>query len=252
MKDRVVVVTGAGSGVGAAVARLLASQEALLVLVGRRLDALERTTRSLTNSTRSIVVSTDLADDGSAADIAERAVAAFGRIDGLVNSAALSAKSNLADLSVDELIQLYRVNAIAPVAMTQACLPGLRLSDAPSVVNLSSALSVIPKLDQLAYGMSKAALEYATRALAHGLAHDRIRVNAVAPGPVETPMHDGLYENLESAYAQMASTTLAGRIGQPDEVARWVVDLLSPESSWVTGAIVRVDGGRTIWPPGAA
>ena len=247
-----VVVTGAGGGIGAATARLLAEAGTSLVLVGRSRGALEETVASLPAGAAVVVHSADVSSASDCRAIARTATETFGRIDGIVNSAGVSMRSPLEELSHGDLARTYEVNAIGPVQLTLSCLDGLRASASPSVVMLSSALAVVPKADQLAYGMSKAALEYATRALAHGLAQYGIRVNAIAPGPVASPIHDTLFDDLEAAYARMSATTLVGRLGNVDEVATWVTKLLDPSSAWVTGSVIRVDGGRTVWPITAA
>ena len=117
---------------------------------------------------------------------------------------------------------------------------------------MSSSVGSIVKPSNLLYGMTKAAMEYFTRAAAYELADDGIRVNCIAPGPVDTPIHETWADDLEAAYADLARRIPLGRMGEPDDIAHWVWSLVAAESRWTTGNVIHVDGGQVLGLPEAA
>jgi NAD(P)-dependent dehydrogenase (short-subunit alcohol dehydrogenase family) len=243
----VAVVTGAGSGIGAATARLLAREGWDVSLVGRRRDALEAVADDVRAAgATAIVVPADLADPDAPAAVVDATTAAAGRIDGLVANAATISHHPLGEWSVTRFDEHLAVNVRAPFFLIQAALPWLRAAPSPSVVTISSSSGTLVRPTQCVYGMSKAALEYVTRSLAAELAPDRIRLNCIAPGPVDTPIHATWADDLEAAYVWLADQVPLGRIGTADELARWIVLLLSPAASFVTGAVIPVDGGQVL------
>jgi NAD(P)-dependent dehydrogenase (short-subunit alcohol dehydrogenase family) len=242
-----IVVTGAGSGIGAAAARLLAAADVSVVLVGRRARLLRQVADAIGDQGgRACCVPADLADPASPARIIEAALEAFGRVDGLVNNAAVCRHFALAEWGVAEFDEHVATNVRAPYFLIQAALPSLQESPVRSVVNVSSSSGTLRLAGQSVYGMTKSALDYLTQSLAGELAPARIRVNCIAPGPVDTPIHATWADDLEEAYRWLASQVPLGRIGDPAEVARWIALLLSPVSSFMTGAVIPLDGGQVI------
>src|SRR6516225_9705880 len=138
------------------------------------------------------------------------------------------------------------VNVRAPFFLVQAALPALRESPVRSVVNISSSSGILRRVGQSVYGMTKSALDYLTQTLAGELAPLGVRVNGIAPGPIDTPIHATWADDLDEAYRWLESQVPLGRIGDPAEVACWIALLLSPVSSFMTGAVIPLDGGQVI------
>jgi C-7 ketoreductase len=249
--ERVAVVTGAGTGIGAETTRLLAARGHTVVLVGRRRELLDEMARSLPEA-RAIVVPADLADPDVPREVVSAVRAATGRLDVLVNNAAAFVLRPFGSYDLQDVDRILATNIRAPFFLVQEALPLLEASETPVVVNVSSAAAVMYRPQQAAYALAKAALEHLTKQLAAELAPRRIRVVGVRPGPVDTPLHEGVADDPTSRLAQLGAMVPLGRVGRPEEVARWIGHLVDPEAAWVTGAIVEVDGGRVLGPPEAS
>jgi NAD(P)-dependent dehydrogenase (short-subunit alcohol dehydrogenase family) len=246
---RAALVTGAGSGIGAAAARLLSANGCAVALVGRRDGPLQEVAEGLE---RAEVVVADLAERDAPQRVVEAVLAAFGRLDVVVNNAAVIQNGPFDDFTLDQFDRHVAVNLRAPFFLTQAALPALRRAESPAVVNVSSSVASIVKPGTTLYSVSKAGLEYLTRANALELAQWGIRVNCVAPGPVDTPIHATYMDDVEEGYGDLARRIPLGRMGQVDDVARWIWWLASPETEWTTGNVVHVDGGQVLGIPEAA
>lgn len=243
---KVTIVTGAGSGIGAAAARLLASRGHAVVLVGRRAEALEEVAATIAAAGgTALCIPADLADPAVPALIVERAVASFGGITGLVNNAATIKTMPLADYPLPVIDAHWAVNIRAPFLLIQAALPWL-LQSKGAVVNISSSSGTIVRSGQSLYGMTKAALEYLTRSFAGEFARQGVRVNAIAYGPVDTPIHRTWATDLGAAYAWLREQVPLGRIGTAEEAAWFIGLLLSDEAGWLTGVVLPVDGGQAL------
>ncbi|HUL05642.1 MAG TPA: SDR family oxidoreductase [Candidatus Acidoferrum sp.] len=242
----VAIVTGAGTGIGAAAAKRLAANGWNVVLVGRRAALLDQVAAEIEKKGgRALAVPADLAEAAAAGQVVQRAAAAFGAIDALVNNAAVIKVLPLADYTTEILDQHWAVNIRAPFLLIQAALPHLKARGG-AVVNISSSSGTILRPGQSVYGMTKHALEYLSRSLAGELAPHRIRINALALGPVDTPIHQTWATDLKAAYEWLAGQVPLGRIATAEEIARWIEILVSPESSWMTGAVIPLDGGQVL------
>ena len=250
LRERVAIVTGAGSGIGAAAAHLLAARGIEVVLVGRREDRLQAVAAEIDAAGgRAFPVVADLAEPRAPWAVVDAVLQARGRLDVIVNNAATYRLKPIESFTLEDFDDVMATNLRAPFFLVQAALPALRESPAAVVVNVSSAAAVMYRRDQTLSGLAKAALEHMTMNMAAELAPDRIRVACVRPGPVLTDFHLAA-ENPEERVRLLEKLVPLGRMGQPEDVARWIDHLVDVEADWVTGAVISVDGGRVLGPPG--
>jgi NAD(P)-dependent dehydrogenase (short-subunit alcohol dehydrogenase family) len=248
LEGDVVVITGASSGIGAASAIRLSDVGAKVALVGRdegRLQELEHLIRERDGLARSI--SMDLSIEGSGDSLVAEVHDLLGNIDVLVHCAGLYRRGPLSEASLEDFDLQWRINTRFPYALTQAALPDLTPGGRVIFVTSKAGRAGLP--DRAAYGATKAATEMQMRALANELAPQDVRVNAVAPGFIATPMNEALRSD-QSMVDYIESITPAGRLGRPEEVAAAVLWLASSESEFVYGQSIGVDGGYPTPPNG--
>ncbi|MCX3063879.1 SDR family NAD(P)-dependent oxidoreductase [Streptomyces beihaiensis] len=242
---RTVLVTGAGTGIGRATAHAFAARGCHVVAVGRRPEPLARTAAYDTGLITPLVA--DITAQDGPARVVRGALEAAGRggIDVLVNNAGVTNADSLRTCTRTSVESLLATNLLAPVLLTQAALPALERTRGV-IVNVTTAVGQRGWPGNSLYAAGKAALDTLTRSWAVELAPLGIRVVAVAPGAVETPIadHAGFPPERRAAIRewQMRNTPL-GRVGRPEEVAGAITYLASPEASYVTGVILPVDGG---------
>ena len=245
--DKTFLITGAGSGIGAATAVLAAARGARVALVGRRSTALEQTAEAVRDSggQPAFVVPADLTESADVDNAATNVLDHLGGIDGLVNNAGIGRFAPIADAETKDLQYMFDLHVRGPVQLIQRFLPSLRARSG-SIVNVTSCAGDLAAPSRAFYGATKAAMNHLTRSLAIELAPD-IRVTAILPGPVDTPIYDRVGmspETLRRFRADLEAMTPMGRFGKSEEVAEWVCHLLEDSASWVTGVLLPIDGGR--------
>jgi len=249
MKGRVAIVTGGGTGIGAAVVRMLAARGVHCVInYATSKDDAEALAAEV--GERAIAVQADIVEDSQCRALAKAATDAFGRIDFLVNNAGRTKFANHEDLDAleaEDFVDIYRLNAIAPFQMIRACAPVLREGDASAVVNVASVAGMFGIGSSVAYAASKGALITMTTSLARVLA-PAIRVNAVAPGYVGTGWFEKRLgeEGFARLNARIASATPMAMAAGPDDIAAPIVMLLDPASRVITGECLVLDAGAQL------
>jgi NAD(P)-dependent dehydrogenase (short-subunit alcohol dehydrogenase family) len=242
-----VIVTGATSGIGRAVADAFGRQGADIVLVGRnQLELAQAPAEIVTSGGRSVTCAADVTAADAPERIVRAALDAFGRIDVLVNAAGIIATGTVETTTDEAWDEMMAVNVRAPFRLMRAAAPHLAASRG-TVVNVSSVNGLRAFAGVLAYNVSKAALDHLTRCAALEMAPHGVRVNAVNPGVTVTNLHrrSGMNDTQYAAFLERSKETHPlGRPGRPDEVADLVVFLASDRAAWMTGETIPIDGGR--------
>ncbi|OMI39580.1 SDR family NAD(P)-dependent oxidoreductase [Streptomyces sparsogenes] len=235
------LITGGGTGIGRATAQRFADAGAEVLIVGRTAERLAETAEGRPRI-RTFVA--DVAEPDAPDDVVAAAVEAFGRIDVLVNNAAITRPAPLGAIDRKVAEEQLATNLLAPVFLTQHALPHLETGAA--IVNVTSNPPHYGWRDNSVYGSTKVALDFLTHTWAVELAQRGIRVLSVAPGITATPVlsHAGVpEERIVAMGKELRARIPLGRIAQPGEIAWWIVNATRPEAGYLTGTIIRVDGG---------
>jgi len=237
LEGRKVLVTGAASGMGRAIATLFAAEGAALALLDRNGEGVAATGRELGAHHGAC----DVADRGAVSAAVAKAGDAMGGIDGVVNAAGVLDIAPFADLSPDSWDRMLAINLTGPFNVVKAALPFLQAAQRATIVNIASVSALMPMAGTVGYSASKAGLAMATRCMAFDLGPG-IRANTVCPGVIRTEMTRYLWENPEHS-ALAADRVALRRLGETQDVARAVLFLSCEDSGFTTGAELPVDGG---------
>ncbi|TIL30166.1 SDR family NAD(P)-dependent oxidoreductase [Mesorhizobium sp.] len=244
----VVLITGASSGIGAATAAMLAPTHRVAI-VGRRAEQLG----SIARETGVMPLAADITDPTECERIVEQTIAAFGRLDGLVLNAGVSRSARLADMPLDEWEFVIRTNLTSAFLVAKAAIPHL-LKTKGAIVSVSSLSALRTSQGFAAYSASKAGLVVMTQTIARDYGPEGLRANIVCPGWIRTEMSDkemseyseATGTDKEELFRRAVEHVPARRVAQPEEAAASIVFLLSPQASYVNGAVLSVDGGAAM------
>jgi 2-keto-3-deoxy-L-fuconate dehydrogenase len=249
LTGKVAVVTGGGSGIGAAIATLFARQGATIALIDRDASAAETTVGTIRDAGgRASALQCDVADTGSVSEAFARVDADHGRVDILVNNAGIAHVGTIQQTAPDDLDRLYSVNVRGVYLCARAAIDIMLRDGGGVIVNMASIASLIGIPDRFAYGMTKGAVLTMTKSIAVDYVKRGIRCNCICPARVHTPFVEGYLAATypgreEEMYRVLSDYQPIGRMGKPEEVAALALYLCSDEASFVTGQAYPIDGG---------
>jgi NAD(P)-dependent dehydrogenase (short-subunit alcohol dehydrogenase family) len=247
LKDKVAIITGAKSGIGFATALRFSADGARVVVADIR-DAQHEVEEITGLAAEAIFVQVDVSSQPQVEALIVKTVATYGRVDVLVNNAGVELAKRITDTTEAEWDRLMSVNLKGVFLCSKAAIPVMQRQGGGVIVNVASELGLVGGSEIAAYCASKGGVLQLTKAMAIDHAADGIRVNCVCPGPVSTPLLEaiiGASSDPEEERRRIAEKTLLKRLGQPEEIANVIAFLASDESSYMTGAVVLVDGGWT-------
>ncbi len=246
LSNRRILITGATSGIGLATANLFAGEDASLAVLSRTRERGERVVRELVGGAKHVAVAADVGEEDAVAEAIADAVSVLGGLDGIVHCAGVDHIATLDGTSIGAWDRVMATNLRSTYLLSRGVLDHLRAAGGGTIVNLASALGLLPLPARSAYAASKAGIIMFSKSLAAEVASERIRVNALCPGAIDTPMlRGGLGLTEGDDVPDFLSDRFAmKRLGTAEEIAKAALFLTSDDSSFMTGAAITVDGGR--------
>lgn len=244
LENKIALITGAGTGIGRAIALAFAREGARLALVGRRRAVLEAVARETASAP--LVIDADVAKKADVKRVLEQGTHHFDGLNVLVNNAGVLHIGTAEQITDEQWDETFNVNVRALWQLSKGALPYLRAAGGGSIINVASVLGVNGARNRAAYAASKGAVVLLTKCMAVDHGAENIRVNAICPSFVETDLTAAVLRNAPDPQAVRRERVRAhpiGRLGQPEDIAGLAVYLACDESSWVTGAAMHVDGG---------
>jgi len=243
------LITGAGTGIGHAIALAMAREGAQIALAARRREPIEAVAAEI--GAAATAIECDVTSRASVEAALAAAVGRFGSVNVLVNNAGAAVVADAGKTSDEDWRRILDVNLTGTFFMSRAALPEFRRIGGGTIVNIGSVLGLVARKERAAYCAAKGGVTLLTKAMALDHAHENIRVNCICPSIVETPLGAatlaGLSGDLDEARRIRAREIPLGRLGKPEDVAELAVYLASDESSWVTGVAWPIDGGLTAY-----
>jgi len=245
--DRVAVVTGGGGGIGSAISKRLADEGAFVVVTDANAEAAQAVAADIEAvGGQATAIAADISKKSECFGMIEKAFALRGRLDVLVNNAGINRRGNLLSLTDDDWAISFAVNLDAMFHLCRAALPHMIAAGGGAIVNTASQWGLYPAPNHIAYNTTKAAVAAFTQNLARDYAPDKVRVNAVCPGEIHTPMLEAGVRRSGRTIADLDRMVPFGRIGKPEEVAALVAFLASDEAAFMCGSLVEITGAQAV------
>ena len=245
--DKVVIVTGAGGGIGTAISQRFASEGAQVIVTDSHLENAHTTVASITDEgDHAVAIGADISQAEECRELIAKVVKDFGRVDVLVNNAGINRRGPLLELTEDDWHTTMSVNVNSMFYLCRAAIPHMMTQGGGAIVNTASQWGLHPAPGHIAYNVSKAAVAAFTQNLARDYAPHNIRVNAVCPGEIGTPMLQKAAERKGLTFADFDKMVPFGRIGKPSEVAALVAFLASDEAAFMCGSLVEITGAQRV------
>jgi NAD(P)-dependent dehydrogenase (short-subunit alcohol dehydrogenase family) len=244
LKNKSIIVTGAGSGIGRACTLAFAREGARVALVGRRQERLDAVAREIGDS--AVVIAGDISKSEEVGRVIQQTVSRFGSVNVLLNNAGVLHIGTAEQITEQQWDETFNTNVRGLWLLSRAVLPAMRKAGGGSIINMASVLGINGAANRASYAPSKGAVVLLTKCMAIDHGHENIRVNAICPSFVETDLTAAVINQApdpKSVRAERIKVHPIGRLGRPEDIAGLAIYLASDESAWVTGAVFPVDGG---------